>query len=96
METHKNIEVTAVRSLTYALNYYDKNPRADSEEIIKNLSKELGFINADGDLKIIGIAAANEGLKLKMKNKKINNKQIIQKIVNKLPEFLETANLNQN
>lgn len=95
METHKNPEIAVVRSLVYVLDYYDKNPNADIEEILKNLSKELSSMNVKKDSKIIAIASANEALKIKKICKGLNNKQIVGGFVSRLPKFLKNIKKEQ-
>ncbi len=61
----KNSEIAMVSAASYALDYQDKNPRAEVDEIIQKVVENLDALGTKIDLKIFGIAAASEALKLK-------------------------------
>jgi len=83
----KNIEVAIVYSANYALNYKDKNNNADVEKIIKQFIKDFDSLGIKPELKIYSIAAINEIVKIKLKNNRKSNKQLIQMIVKNIPEI---------
>lgn len=88
----KNSEIVMVNAASYALDYQDKNPVADVEEIIQKVIENLDALGTKIDFKIFGIAAANEALKLKKENKHKTNKQILQMFVNDSKSFAERIN----
>lgn len=82
-------EVAMINAASYALDYRDKNPYVDVEEIIKKVIVNLDSVMIKRDLKVFGIAAANEILKLRKQHKGKTNKQILQIFANNISEFLE-------
>ena len=88
----KNSEIAMVNAASYALEYQDKNPGADIEEIIRKVMSNLDVLRTDKNLKIFGIAAASEALKLKKENKNKTNKQILQMFVSNTKSFVEKVN----
>ncbi len=88
----KNSEIAMVSAASYALDYQDKNPEADAEEIIQKVIENLDKVGIKKNLKIFGIAAASESLKLKKENKHKTNKQILQMFVNSSKSFVEKVN----
>jgi len=88
----KNSEIAIVSAASYALDYQDKNPGVDVDEIIQKVIENLDVLETKIDLKILGIAAANEALKLKKENKHKTNKQILQIFVNDSKKFIEKVN----
>ena len=88
----KNSEIAMINSASYALEYQDKNPGADIEEIIRKVMGNLDVLRTNKNLKIFGIAAASEALKLKKENKNKTNKQILQIFVNSSKSFVEKVN----
>jgi len=88
----KNSEIAMINAASYALEYQDKNPEADIEEIIRRVMNNLDALGTKNNLKIFGMAAASEALKLKKENKHKTNKQILQMFVNKSKNFLEGIN----
>ena len=85
----KNSEIAMVSAASYALEYQDKNPRAEIEEIIRGVMNNLDVLGTKNNLKIFGMAAASEALKLKKENKHKTNKQILQMFVNNSKSFTE-------
>jgi len=88
----KNSEIAMVNAASYALEYQDKNPGADIEEIIRKVMGNLDVLKTKNNLKIFGMAAASEALKLKKENKHKTNKQILQMFVSNTKSFLEKVN----
>ena len=91
----KNSEIAMVNAASYALDYQDKNSEADVDEIIQKVIENLDNLGTKKELKIFGIAAASEILKLKKENKHKTNKQILQMFVNNTKGFLERMNEGQ-
>ena len=88
----KNSEIAMVSAASYALEYQDKNPRAEIEEIIRGVMNNLDALKTKNNIKVFGMAAASEALKLKKKNKNKTNKQILQMFVNNSKSFTEKVN----
>ena len=88
----KNSEIAMINSASYALEYQDKNPEADIEEIIRGVMNNLDVLGTKNNLKIFGMAAASEALKLKKENKHKTNKQILQMFVSNTKNFVEKVN----
>jgi len=85
----KNSEIAMVSAASYALEYQDKNPRAEIEEIIRGVMNNLDALKTKNNIKVFGMAAASEALKLKKENKNKTNKQILQMFVNNSKSFTE-------
>lgn len=88
----KHSEIAMVNAASYALEYQDKNPRAEIEEIIQRVIQNLDTLRTEKNIKVFGIAAASEILKLKKENKHKTNKQILQMFVNNSKGFLDKIN----
>ena len=88
----KNSEIAMINAASYALEYQDKNPEADIEEIIRRVMNNLDVLGTKNNLKIFGMAAASEALKLKKENKHKTNKQILQMFVSNTKNFVEKVN----
>lgn len=88
----KNSEIAMINAASYALNYQDKNSEADIEEIIQKVIENLDALGTKIELKIFGIAAASEILKLKKENKHKTDKQLLQMFVNNSKSFTEKIN----
>ena len=88
----KNSEIAMINAASYALEYRDKNPEADIEEIIRRVMENLDALRTNKNIKIFGMAAASEALKLKKENKNKTNKQILQIFVNSSKSFVEKVN----
>lgn len=88
----KDSEIAMINAASFALDYQDKNPMADTEETIQKVIENLDNIGVKIDVKIFGIAAASEALKLKKENKHKTNKQILQAFVNNSKSFIEKIN----
>ncbi|MBM3233760.1 propionyl-CoA synthetase [Candidatus Pacearchaeota archaeon] len=71
------------------LEYMDKKPRADVEQILRYVMKE---IKADKKEKIGAIAAANLAIKFKQKNPEAANKKIMQEIMNEIGNISKSIN----
>ena len=82
----KDAEVAMVHAANYALEYQDKKYNADVEEIIKQFLKNFD-LDIKNRLKIYSVAAINEIMKMKLKNKGKSNKQLIQMFVKNIPDF---------
>ena len=54
----KNSEIAMINAASYALEYQDKNPGADIEEIIRKVMGNLDVLRTNKNLKIFGIAAS--------------------------------------
>ena len=91
----KHSEIAMVNAASYALEYQDKNPGAEIEEIIRRVIQNLDALRTEKNLKIFGIAAASEALKLRKENKDKTNKQILQMFVNNTKGFVEKINEGQ-
>ncbi|MEK6824061.1 MAG: hypothetical protein AABY06_03430 [Nanoarchaeota archaeon] len=91
----KHSEIAMVNAASYALEYRDKNPGADIEEIIRKVIENLDDLRTEKSIKVFGIAAVSEILKLKKENKHKTNKQILQMFVNNTKGFLEKINEGQ-
>ena len=85
----KNSEIAMVSAASYALEYQDKNPGAEIEEIIRGVMNNLDALKTKNNIKVFGMAAASEALKLKKENKNKTNKQILQMFVNNSKSFTE-------
>ena len=88
----KNSEIAMINSANYALEYQDKNPGAEIEEIIRGVMNNLDALGTKNNLKIFGMAAASEALKLKKENKHKTNKQILRMFLNNTKSFVEKVN----
>ena len=88
----KNSEIAMVSASSYALEYQDKNPGAEIEEIIRGVMNNLDALKTKNNIKVFGMAAASEALKLKKENKNKTNKQILQMFVNNSKSFTEKVN----
>ena len=88
----KNSEIAMVSAASYALEYQDKNPRAEIEEIIRGVMNNLDALKTKNNIKVFGMAAASEALKLKKENKNKTNKQILQMFVSNTKSFVEKVN----
>lgn len=87
-----NSEIVMINAASYALDYQDKNPGADLEKIVQKVIENLDNLRIKKDIKIFGIAAASEALKLKKENKHRTNKQILQMFVNNSKNFIIKIN----
>ena len=88
----KNSEIAMVSAASYALEYQDKNPGAEIEEIIRGVMNNLDALKTKNNIKVFGMAAASEALKLKKENKNKTNKQILQMFVSNTKSFVEKVN----
>ena len=88
----KHSEIAMVNAASYALKYQDKNPGADIEEIIQKVIENLDNLGTERSVKVFGIAAASEILKLKKENKHKTNKQILQMFINNSKGFVDKVN----
>jgi len=81
----KDREIAMVNAASAALEFRAKYPRIWDEDIIK---KVFSTINAKSELKIYGVAAANEVLKLRKSYQDLTDKQILQMFVDNIFEFV--------
>lgn len=81
-------KILMINSATKALSLRKKNPEAIPEEIIKHL---MNKIEADESSKVLAIAAVNEALKMRNVEKKLTDKQIVQKIMDNSDEIISKA-----
>jgi len=91
----KDSEIVMVNAALFALEYQEKHPYADTEEIIREVINNLNTLRAEKELKRLGIAASNEILKIKKQNKFKNNKQLLQSFINSSNEFLARVNSDE-
>lgn len=80
----KGVEFLMVNAATKALDYKNKNPEVLEEEIIKYV---LDALDVKPDLKIIGVASANEALRIQKMSKNLTNKEVMQIFMNNLSKF---------
>lgn len=85
-----NPQVFMVNTASKALEYQNERPHAEIEEIMKHIILSLGSENKT-DLKIFGIAAANEVLKMKRAFPQLSDKEILQRLTNNIPRIIESA-----
>lgn len=85
----KNKEIAMVHAADYALEYLNKKPEADAEEIIKNFLKNFESLDVKKNGEIYSVAAISEILKLKRANKGKLKKQLMQMLVNRIPLITE-------
>jgi len=80
-------EVVMVNAVTLALEYKEKHPRAWDDDAVAHVMKNL---NAPADIKLYGVAAANEILKLRASEgfKGLSDKQLIQQFVDNIYGFM--------
>lgn len=81
----KDAEIAIVNAVTEALQFMDKNPNVDSEEIIKRV---MSATEAKSEAKISAIASVNNAIKLKRADNTLTNKQIAQQSVSDYQKFL--------
>ncbi len=85
MGTEK-IKIAMMTATSKALNYKKINPKADSEEVLQFIMKEL---KSKGQEKIGAMAAATKALDY-LEDKSLSHKQIMQKVMNDSEEILMT------
>ncbi|MFH1711422.1 MAG: hypothetical protein ABH840_03875 [Nanoarchaeota archaeon] len=83
----ENTKLLMISAAASALDYLKKNPNADSEEVMKHVIRN---IKAEDGKKIAGIAAANHVVKLREKNLKATQKQLMQDLSNSMDKILES------
>ncbi len=88
MGTEK-IKIAMMTAASKALDYKKINPKADSEEVLQFIMKEL---KAKGQEKIGAMAAATKALNY-LEDSSLNHKQIMQKVMNDSEEILMTMSL---
>ena len=86
----KLVMITAASS---ALDYLKKSPNADSETVLKHVMRNM---DAEGEAKIAGIAAANHVIKLKERNSRATTKQILQDLANNTDLILSSIKNEQS
>lgn len=82
-----NVKIKMISAANSALSYLNKNPNADTEEVIKHI---IHHAKANKGRKIAEIAAANYVLKYKEKNPKATEKQAMQNLLNNINKILES------
>lgn len=85
MGTEK-IKIAMMTAASKALDYKKINPKADSEEVLQYIMKEL---RAKGQEKIGAMAAATKALNY-LEDSSLSQKQIMQRIMNDSEEILMT------
>lgn len=80
----KDVEFLMVNAATKALEYRTKKPAATEEEVIKYV---LNYLEVKPELKIIGVASANEVLKIQKLSKSSSEREIMQIFMNNLPKL---------
>lgn len=85
-----NPQVFMVNIASKALEYKNEHPNKSSEEIMRHVILSLDS-ETNPDLKIFGIAAANEILKMKTTSPQLTDKELLQKLTNNLPKIIEGA-----
>ena len=88
MGTEK-IKIAMMTAASKALDYKKINPKADSEEVLQFIMKEL---KAKGQEKIGAMAAATKALGY-LEDSSLNHKQIMQKVMNDSEDILMTMSL---
>ena len=83
-------EIIMVNAASKALEYLNKRPKAENEEIMKHVILSFGA-DLKQNLRILGVAAANEVLKLKREFPNALDKEILQKLTNNISKIIETA-----
>jgi len=83
-------EIVMVNAASKALEYLDKRPRAENEEIMKHVIISLGS-DLKQNLRILGVAAANEILKMKRISPNAPHKELLQKLTNNIQKIIENA-----
>ena len=86
----EQIKVAMVTAAAMALDYATKNPRADTEETLQYIMKQM---KVKGDEKVGAIVGASAALKEKQKTGD-SNKKIVQDIMDKANEILLTIGEN--
>lgn len=91
MKKTKEVKISMISAASLALSYLKKKPTADSEEVMTYIMKNL---EARGYGKLAGIAAANHVIKIKERNSKATQKQILQDLSNNINPILESIEKN--
>ena len=81
----KDREIAMVNAASKALEIMDNSPDADTEDIIKYV---MASLDAPSELKIQGIAAANEIIKMRRAYRELTDKQVLQLFVDNIFEFI--------
>jgi len=72
-----------------ALAFMEKKPRADAEQVLRYVMKE---IKADKKEKIGAIAAANFAVKYRQKNPEATSRKIMQEIMKEINNIIKSIN----
>jgi hypothetical protein len=90
----KDREVVMVNAATMALEYKENHPRIWDDDAVAFVMKNL---ETTSKLKIYGIAAANEILKLRSAEgfKSLTNKQLLQQFVDNIYAFIAKMDSGQ-
>lgn len=80
-------EVVMINAATMALEYKSKHPRSWDDDAVAHVMKTLV---APADIKLYGVAAATEILKLRASEgfKELSNKQLVQQFVDNIYGFM--------
>ena len=81
----KDREIAMVNAASKALEIMNQSPMADSEDIIKYV---MASLSAPPEIKIQGVAAANEIIKLRRARQDLSDKQVLQLFVDNIFEFV--------
>jgi hypothetical protein len=85
-----NPQVFMVNISSKALEYQNEHPNKSTEEIMRHIILSLDS-QTNPDMKIFGIAAANEILKMKASFPQLTDKELLQRLTNNLPKIIESA-----
>ncbi len=85
-----NPQVFMLNTASKALEYKNEHPNRETEEIMKHIILSLGP-ETKPNMKILGIAAANEILKMKKSFPDLIDKELLQKLNNNIPRIIENA-----
>jgi len=78
-------ELAMINAATIALEYKIKHPRCWDDDAVAHVLKTL---DSEAKLKIYGVAAANEILKLKKNNSQLTDKQLLQSFTDNIFEVV--------
>ena len=85
----KQAEVAMVNAASKTLDIMEINPQADTEDIIRHV---LDNLEAPSHLRVMGVAASNEVIKMRRANPEMTSKQVLQLFVDNVYQFLARMN----
>jgi len=88
--TNVDPEIVMINAASKALDYLEKRPHADNEEVMKHVILSFGS-DFKQNLRILGVAAANNVLKMKRELPKATTKELLQKLTNNISVIIENA-----